>query len=167
MGGYRCLELQALMGTSGFCELLEALAAAQPVLDVKSEPTLCALAAFAAELTPVAAPVSDENGGGDSGTAPKRPTMMKLGTIAKDGGSSGSGSTGKATASGGKGLRNGGAAAAAAAAGPTPTPGAPAPSAWGKGASVSALREPSCLAKIIYPCDITRSPFVSHLQVAH
>lgn len=130
------LDLQALMGTSGFCELLEALAAAQPVLDVKSEPTLCALAAFAAELTPVAAPVPADNAAGEGGSAPKRPTVMKLGgTISKDGSGSGagSGSSGKATASGGKGLRNG----SAAAAGPTPTPGAPLTSAWGKGASVS------------------------------
>lgn len=43
------------MGASCFCDFLEVLTQAAPLLDAKSAPTLAALAAFAAEFKPLPA----------------------------------------------------------------------------------------------------------------
>lgn len=49
---------QALMGASCFCDFLELLTRSAPLLDAKAAPTLSALAAFAAEFKPAAAPAT-------------------------------------------------------------------------------------------------------------
>lgn len=45
--------VQALMGAACFCEFMELLKAAAPLLDASETPTLAALAAFAAEFKPL------------------------------------------------------------------------------------------------------------------
>lgn len=55
--------LQALLGSSRFCQLLAALRKAAPELDAAATPTLAALAELAAEFKPVEAPRERQGGG--------------------------------------------------------------------------------------------------------
>lgn len=104
------------MGSSCFCEFLECLATARPLLDEVREPTLVALAQFAAEFKPMPAEAAAGPTLAEAASHPKRTSMVPLG------GRQGSGS-------------KKGAAAAPAGPAPVTTP-PPRQGAWGKGPGV-------------------------------
>lgn len=101
------------MGSSCFCEFLEALAAARALLDGGREPTLAALADFAAEFKMMPAAAAQGPTLAEASPAPRRPSLVALG----------------------RGPPAGRGAAAAAGPAPVTTP-PPRLGAWGKGPNV-------------------------------